>query len=409
MHSRENNRDHAEATTPSDTLVIARIVDRRLLRNLLDNSASTLIIGILVAVVVGFAVWRSTGNDAIAYWIGGVIAVSLGRLAMLPSLRRRLEDHDVRTVGRMYAMTAAIAGITWAAIAAFDTPTNPVAIRVFILIVLVGMPVASLSTNAVYRPVFYAFSVPLYLAMLYWSWWLAPELGLEFSLLATAYAALVAIIAARYHESLRRGMLRDVENESLLHEVSKMNDELQRMAFKDSLTGLSNRRSLEKAMKELLERRRDDDILAIMLIDMDNFKWINDNLGHAAGDTALITLSRRIENSSRLREMVAQTQVSAARIGGDEFIVVYRLEHDADISPLATRILEALTQPIRLGSMDYELGVSIGIALAPEHGNDIDTLLRAADVAMYEAKDGGGSRFAVASSATATRAARPVV
>ncbi|MDJ0739560.1 MAG: GGDEF domain-containing protein [Gammaproteobacteria bacterium] len=386
---------HPDGNAPP-TPAIAQVVDRRLLRNLLDNAGSTLVFGAVVSVLVGYAVWRTSGVDAILLWIGGVVGVSLLRLLLVPLLRRHLDDVNAQLIGGIYAALAAVGGVTWGLFAYFDDVGHPIGARLMVLIVLVGLPVASLSTNAIYRPVFFAFSLPFYAAMLYWAWWRVPEMAIEFSLLATIYSALIAVTAWRYNASLRSSLMRDIENEMLLHEVHSMNDELERMAYQDSLTGLSNRRSFEKTTQELLARRRDGDTLALMLIDLDNFKSINDTLGHAAGDAVLIELSQRIEDNSRLREMIAYTPLDTARIGGDEFIALYRLDPGASIEPVAGRILRALMAPMRVHDKAYQPAVSIGIALAPTHADNLDDLLHAADQAMYRAKSTGGGRYVVA-------------
>lgn len=373
-----------------------RIADQRLVRNLFDSAPSTLLIGTLVAGVVFFAVSRTTGNDNIVWWLVTITVITATRLASLGTLKRRLGQSQVRSTGYAYAATAFLAGISWALIAGFDDPTHAVGTRLMILVTLVAMPVASLSSNAIYLPVFYAFSLPIFIALYVWAWSAIPDMAFEFTLLAASYTGLVLIMANRYNQNLKRSLVRDIENEALLHEVNTMNGELQRMAYQDPLTGLSNRRFFEETTIRLLQRRRDGEQLALMLIDLDKFKWINDNLGHAAGDATLVELSRRIEDNSRISEIVTQTQMGAARIGGDEFVVLYRLGAETAIEPMATRILDALTAPMEIGGKPYSPGVSIGIALAPKHAEKLDALLSAADNAMYAAKSAGGSRYVIA-------------
>ena len=133
-----------------------------------------------------------------------------------------------------------------------------------------------------------------------------------------------------------------------------------------------------------------------MLIDMDGFKWINDSLGHQAGDRVLVELSRRIDSHSRISEIVAHAPFGAARIGGDEFIVLYYPDRETVIEQMADRILGEVMDPMRLVGRDYTPRVSIGIALAPQQADTLDGLLRLADTAMYQAKRDGGGRFSVA-------------
>ncbi len=157
----------------------------------------------------------------------------------------------------------------------------------------------------------------------------------------------------------------------------------------DILTGLPNRRLLEDRLKRmLLEVQRDREQVALLFIDLDKFKWINDNLGHDVGDQVLVQAASRIKTCVRQVDTVA-------RLGGDEFVVVLKCGDDPDISGrIAGEIVRALEQPMPVGGHEPNVSASIGIALFPHHGGDIDELLRNADSAMYRVKsDGGGVQY----------------
>lgn len=397
------NRKHLQPplsnTTPdnnTNAATIEQMVQQRLVRQMLGSVQSTLIAGFVVSLAVAYAMAKTVDVQLVALWLAAMTLQTVGRILYLRVLRQRQNSFKPECVGRKYAITSLLSGLVWASIIFLDSPNHPIATRLLILITLLAMPVASLSSNAMYRPVFYAFTMPIFAAMIGWSWWYSPDLHVEFVMISVAFTGLIISMANRYNENLKRSIQRDLENEQLLHEVSTMNAELQRLAYEDPLTGLSNRRSFEESAAELLQRLRGDDVLALMLIDMDNFKWINDSLGHAAGDEALVTLSRRIDQNSRLTEMVAHTQMDVARIGGDEFIVLYRLAQPSEVEPLAKRILEAVAAPMSFDHTEYRPSVSIGIAMAPDHATTLDELLRLADSAMYEAKSRGGGCFVVA-------------
>lgn len=379
----------------------SQLVAQRLIRQLLDSAASTLILGLLVGYIVYSAIVRSAEVPMAAAWIAALGLLTVGRVLLIPWLRRWLDSGHAHAVGALYAGLGFVGGVVWALLVVFDHPDMPIGPRLLLMITLVGMPIAGLSSNAIYKPAFYAFSMPIFGAMFYWAWWQSHGLVVEFTALAGAYVTLVTIVASRYNEILRRSILRDLENERLLREVSSMNSKLQELAYRDPLTGLSNRRSFEETAEQTLRRLRPGDLLALMLIDLDDFKWINDSLGHAAGDQVLVALSRRIDDVSRLSEVVAHAPAGTARIGGDEFIVLYRLDARASVESLAARILESAVAPIDIGGREYRPSISIGIALAPTHANTLDALLHHADAAMYEAKGAGGNRFVVAAAKSA--------
>jgi diguanylate cyclase (GGDEF)-like protein/PAS domain S-box-containing protein len=169
--------------------------------------------------------------------------------------------------------------------------------------------------------------------------------------------------------------LRDVTQAK--HQVTS----LRHQALHDALTGLPNRSMLFESLERAIESSRaDGSMLALLLMDLDRFKEVNDTFGHQFGDALLRQVSFRLQNQLRGDDM-------AARLGGDEFALV--LPHVADSTTAATtarRILGTLEQPFVIEGQVLEVGGSIGIALFPEHGGDARTLLRRADVAMYSAK-----------------------
>ena len=165
-------------------------------------------------------------------------------------------------------------------------------------------------------------------------------------------------------------------------ERKKTEQELERLAQTDGLTGLANRLVFDNRLTaELATPVAEGETLALMLLDLNDFKQVNDTLGHTAGDEVLI------EMAARLRSMVAPPAL-AARLGGDEFAVVMRVKTGTKaLLELALDLHTALAEPYRIRGQTVEAPASIGIAMAPEHGDSEDELLRAADAALYAAKD----------------------
>jgi diguanylate cyclase (GGDEF)-like protein/PAS domain S-box-containing protein len=169
--------------------------------------------------------------------------------------------------------------------------------------------------------------------------------------------------------------LRDVT--ATKHQVSS----LRHQAMHDALTGLPNRTLLFDALEKAIESARErGSLLALMLMDLDRFKEVNDTFGHHFGDALLKQVAFRLQNQMRGEDVVA-------RLGGDEFAVVLPTTADTHSTAItARRILNTLEQPFVVEGQVLEVGASIGIAMFPEHGADARTLLRRADVAMYAAK-----------------------
>lgn len=162
--------------------------------------------------------------------------------------------------------------------------------------------------------------------------------------------------------------------------------QVRHLAHHDPLTGLANRLVLEqRATRLLAEAATDRDRVGLLFCDLDYFKAVNDNLGHAAGDELLQEVARR------LRSVVRQSD-TVARIGGDEFVVLLAGAGRADACAIADELLAVLNQPFELCGESLRPGGSVGIGLYPDHGSDFATLLRAADKALYAAKEQGRGR-----------------
>lgn len=168
-----------------------------------------------------------------------------------------------------------------------------------------------------------------------------------------------------------------------LRELDQAKDSLQAIAHRDALTDLLNRRGFEEQFAcrlDLYSRR--DQSLALMFLDLDNFKQINDNLGHAVGDELLKIVAQRLRQVLRDDDVIA-------RFGGDEFCVLIGLPRQRDPVFLAQRIVQDLTQPVRLVGQRVEISTSIGVSLFPRDGSNVGELLEHADMALYEAKEAG--------------------
>ena len=164
--------------------------------------------------------------------------------------------------------------------------------------------------------------------------------------------------------------------------------DIRQLALFDSLTGLPNRAQWTRSANARIKTAaRHLDTLAVLFLDLDQFKTVNDSLGHEIGDQLLTIVARRLSGCMRDDDMIA-------RLGGDEFVALLpRLEQPADAASVARKMLNVLAEPIAVSEHELSVSVSIGISMYPDDGQDVDTLLRHADIAMYSAKDGGRNNF----------------
>jgi diguanylate cyclase (GGDEF)-like protein len=175
----------------------------------------------------------------------------------------------------------------------------------------------------------------------------------------------------------------------LLRERDSLVDRLQHQAYHDGLTGLGNRALFFSRLEtELVRRRHDGHQVAVLLVDLDDFKPINDKFGHDAGDAILVECAQRIVSSVREEDLVA-------RLGGDEFAVVLGDTDPAAVHGVSARVVEALSRPVPFGGRTLGVGCSIGAAVGSHGSHGANELVKAADEAMYEAKARGKGGFVV--------------
>ena len=179
------------------------------------------------------------------------------------------------------------------------------------------------------------------------------------------------ILSWRLLRLQRREVVRRIKAEQLAREL----------AHQDSLTGLSNRRQFDQEMKiALAALPRTDGAHAVLLLDLNHFKRINDVFGHGVGDEVLINVAARLQRILRTGDHVA-------RLGGDEFaILAPQLSGAEEATGIALRVIKELEQPIKIGATRHQIGVGIGVALIPQDGRDESEIMRKADIALYRAK-----------------------
>jgi len=180
---------------------------------------------------------------------------------------------------------------------------------------------------------------------------------------------------------------------NLLTRLKQTNEQITRLAHHDSLTELPNRILFYDRLNQAIARaHREKELFAVLFLDLDGFKLINDTLGHDVGDALLREVAKRLVSCVRDSDTVA-------RMGGDEFtVIICNVRTPISIDRVAEKIVESLARPFMLNGKDRSISVSIGIALYPEHGTTPEQLVKMADAAMYLAKHSGKNCYRLASS-----------
>lgn len=177
----------------------------------------------------------------------------------------------------------------------------------------------------------------------------------------------------------------------LYKELEQYSFAQQSLAVHDALTGLPNRRLLlDRLSLSIAHARRNKTAMAVMYLDLDGFKQVNDSLGHDAGDTLLQEVASRLVAAVRQEDTVA-------RLGGDEFVIaLWELDRPDSVVNLVSKVIQAVSQPYCIEDQAVCITVSVGIGIYPDYGEDMETLMKGADKALYEAKRSGKNDYCIA-------------
>lgn len=223
----------------------------------------------------------------------------------------------------------------------------------------------------------------------------------EIGTLVDDFNGMLSQIQLRDHELQKiRDQLEEKVHARTL-ELSELAQQLEHQAYHDTLTGLANRITFDDHLRLAIDQaRRYGQRLAVMFLDLDRFKVINDTLGHAVGDKLLVQVAQRLSACIRDSDTLA-------RLGGDEFAVLLtQIRHDTDAAEVACKLTEAIADPIQVDGYSLHVTTSIGISLFPEDGGLAEAIVKNADTAMYRSKDRGRNQYTFFSSEMNSRAVR---
>lgn len=206
----------------------------------------------------------------------------------------------------------------------------------------------------------------------------------------------------QHAEPVLDGMGATVTLRGTIQDVTKLRSgetSIFRLAYYDALTDLPNRKSFEEKLRqEIASYHRGHEKFALLFLDLDNFKGINDGFGHRVGDQVLKTIAKRLSHVIRETDVIGRNTVEelrrVARLGGDEFtLLLSSIGQPEDAAEVAQRLIDSIRRPLLVDEHEFQITTSVGIAICPDHGADIETLVQNADMAMYEAKLQGKNRF----------------
>lgn len=406
-------------------------------QHLFKSALSANISVIAAAALTGVFYYDDIGNLLII-WIALMCSVASSRILISKYFfldqERNFSRHHVKTWVNAYIASSLACGVCWASLTFFIPTTISLANISIMYIIFFGTMAAAVTALPVILSAYFAYTTPIFLAAFLFPFFIATRETLYLSLAAGIYFIFIIttgrLINKRYtqnfsllienddlisklHDEIIQKELAQVElvnnqqaleetvalrtkelsdtNEALVQEINerrRIEANLKHLAHHDTLTNLPNRLLLDARLNHAIERAKRSNLqVAIMFIDLDHFKTINDSLGHDVGDKLLISISRRLLNCVREDDTVA-------RLGGDEFIIIIEQVHDiGDLDSLLKKIMKVTSETISIDNHDLATSASIGVSIYPDDGNTAEQLMRNADASMYHAKENGRHKY----------------
>ena len=388
----------------------------------------------IFAACLVYLLLKNTSYATSSLWLtAGIIVFSIFRI-IVSSHYSRLNKYKFKTYLYTHIICTLLIGTIWAIYEFMQHRPDDEALRNFVFLINFGLIAGSITTLSTYRPAYIAYMLPQALAIFSVFIILGTEIYYYMAFAFVIFMSLMITTSFNINRSHRKEILLKINNRKLINNLNNeiaareqaqlelennkreleikvkertrdlvdINENLERvidkkeqaeqtlqyLAYNDELTGLPNRNTLvDRIGQSIKKSSRENHQMAILFLDLDRFKNVNDSLGHAIGDELLQEVATRLYSTLRNNDTIS-------RNGGDEFVVVMEeLSDTNEVIHVAKKIISSLTETFTIKSHKIHLGVSIGISIYPTDGGAPLTLLRNADTAMYRAKKAGGNQL----------------
>jgi diguanylate cyclase (GGDEF)-like protein len=354
------------------------------LEQLLAANVRTLIASTLLAFLLAYVQRGVIAKPIIVAWLSVMVIINAVRIIL--NLNQRSHPvSDANAVQRQlnqFRFGVVLSSLLWGATSILMFSPNHTQHQMFVIYMLTGLSAGGVISYSVDRFSAMAYTLLTLIPMLVSLFLLGDAISMAMSISGFLYVAFMIVSIRNFHSNL-------IENITLRYEATEREKEIEQLAFYDSLTNLPNRRLLLDRLNHALAiTTRSGKRGALLFLDLDHFKMLNDTLGHDMGDLLLKQVAVRLLNSVRKGDTVA-------RLGGDEFVVMLEdLSEDhvlaaTQVEAVSKQIIDSLNQPYQLNAFEYNNTPSVGIAMFGEHGQSQEELLKHADIAMYQAKKAG--------------------
>ena len=387
-----------------------------------------------ISILLSISLWDKLDQQLLITWNCAILFFVGLRTYLLVRHEQTPKRHPPAIWGHRYVFQTLLVGIAWGSLAPLMLTSDDPFVHFVIFLVIFGAISVAVPVLAARLPAFFAYVLPQSLILVAVLLIQSTHWSLLLSVATLIYTALLAATGRNMNRQIRRSIDLESHNQSLIDHLSsevsqrraaqgalerhqslledqvdqrtreltwtnenlekqisirkQVEKSLKHLAHHDTLTNLPNRLLLDARMEHAIKHaRRNQGQLAVLFLDLDNFKHINDSLGHATGDRVLQHVTRRLLSITREDDTIA-------RLGGDEFVLLMEEIRDTtDVICLAQKILDKINERFEINGQSIFIGCSIGISLYPQDGDRGETLLRNADAAMYRTKDEGRNSY----------------
>jgi len=379
------------------------------IQHVYTNTPTALVINAVSTVLASLIIYFPLPRDTVLLWAGGMLCILVCRYLLY--LRYTRENKRLDKIlpassafsvwERTLLLVLTINGFWWGIFGVFTFFYSDPLLYGFSGFVLGGMVAGAVATLGSFLPAFICYTLPAVCCMVMVLFWLESTAGDVMAVLTITFAVAMLVTVLKVHRILTNNIMLTLKNENLVNSLLEANSRLSAtnanleyeieeriraerqiefLASHDVLTGLANRRlQEERYVKAAARASRNKRRLALLFIDLDYFKDVNDSLGHPSGDRVLQIVAGRLRDSLRAEE-------SVCRQGGDEFLLTADIDLVSEAETIAQRIIETVRLPIDLNGREVRIGASVGISLYPDNGTDFSQLVVNADHALYMAK-----------------------
>ncbi|MDP3609053.1 MAG: GGDEF domain-containing protein [Methylophilus sp.] len=354
------------------------------LKHLLSVNNRTVLASAILALMLAWIESDVIPTSILMVWLSVMLLVNVVRVALCQYQLKYPTFHPniIKQRLNLFRVGLMFSSIMWGVISLIVIDYGLLEHQLFVSYVIAGLSagaVVSYSIDRISAMTYLFFAVlPTLLGFI----WVGHEISIPMAFAGFVYMTFSIYSIYNYHRNL-------VESILLRRQAVEREEEIKRLAFYDVLTNLPNRRLLmDRLQHALVMSRRSGKRGALLFLDLDHFKMLNDTLGHSMGDLLLMQVADRLKQCVRESDTVA-------RLGGDEFVVMLEdlsedgLEATREVALITSQMLARLNLPYQLGDFEYISTPSIGVAMFSEHGESHDELLKHADIAMYQAKKSG--------------------